>query len=96
MNETIDIAHKGLLYVHYGKESKIELLTYLESLDYTIRDYLWDEDNYTFPVVTIDQENKIVFGAGVTIMACLITQGGKSIPLDDALRILSPKKNHQQ
>ena len=85
---TVDIAHKGLLYVRYNKDNRFSFLMLLKEWSYTIREHLWDETDYTFPIITVDPVNKIAFGANTTIMACLCTQGGREIPQDKALDML--------
>jgi hypothetical protein len=50
---------------------------------------LWDESEYTFPIITVDPVNKIAFGAGVTVMACYFSSGGKETPQDKALKLLT-------
>jgi hypothetical protein len=85
---TIDIAHKGMLYVRYDKTNRQGFLNQLVEWGYTIRPYLWDEDDYTFPIITVDPVNKLAFAAGVTVMACYCSQGGKEVDQAFALKFL--------
>ena len=88
MSNTVDIAHGGMLYVRYNKENRFSFLHTLKELGYTLRDYLWDEEDYTFPIITVDPSSKTAFGAGVTIMACLCSSGGRDITQEQALPII--------
>ena len=88
MSKTVDIAHGGMLYVRYTKENRFRFLKTLEELGYTLRDYLWDEEDYNFPIITVDPRSKTAFGAGVTIMACLCSSGGRDISQEQALPII--------
>ena len=88
MDKTVDIAHGGMLYVRYNKENRFNFLHSLKELGYTLRDYLWDEEDYSFPIITVDPRGKTAFGAGVTIMACLCSSGGREISQEQALPIL--------
>ena len=88
MSKTVDIAHGGMLYVRYTKENRFSFLKTLEELGYTLRDYLWDEEDYIFPIITVDPRSKTAFGAGVTIMACLCSSGGRDITQEQALPII--------
>jgi hypothetical protein len=85
---TIDIAHKGMLYVRYDKTNRQGFLNRLVEWGYTIRPYLWDEADYTFPIITVDPVNKLAFAAGVTVMACYCSQGGKEVDQAFALKFL--------
>jgi hypothetical protein len=85
---TIDIAHKGMLYVRYDKTNRQGFLNRLVEWGYTIRPYLWDEADYTFPIITVDPVNKLAFAAGVTVMACYCSQGGKEVDQAFALKIM--------
>ena len=88
MSKTVDIAHGGMLYVRYSKENRFSFLNTLKELGYTLRDYLWDEEDYNFPIITVDPRSKTAFGAGVTIMACLCSSGGRDITQEQALPII--------
>jgi hypothetical protein len=88
MPMTVDIANKRMLYVRYNHENRLSFLTILKDWNYTIREHLWDESEYTFPIFTIDPVNKLVFGANTTVMACYCTQGGREISQETALSIL--------
>jgi hypothetical protein len=87
-SSTIDIAHKGMLYVRYDKTKRHGFLNRLVEWGYTIRPYLWDEADYTFPIITVDPVNKLAFAAGVTVMACYCSQGGKEVDQSFALKFL--------
>jgi hypothetical protein len=89
---SIDIAHKGMLYVRYDKTNRQGFLNRLVEWGYTIRPYLWDEADYTFPIITVDPVNKLAFAAGVTVMACYCSQGGKEVDQAFALKII---EHHQ-
>ena len=84
----IDIAHKGLLYVRYNKLNRKTFLNKLKDLNYIIREHLWNETDYTFPIITIDPFNKIAFSANTTIMACYCSQGGRDISEEKAVLFL--------
>jgi hypothetical protein len=86
---TVDIAHAGLLYVRYNDSNRNHFLTRLKQWNYSIRDYLWDDTDYTFPIITVDPVNKVAFAANTTIMACLCSQGGKETPQEKALEFLT-------
>ena len=88
MSKIVDIAHGGMLYVRYTKENRFSFLNTLKELGYTLRDYLWDEEDYNFPIITVDPRSKTAFGAGVTIMACLCSSGGRDITQEQALPII--------
>jgi hypothetical protein len=93
MTHTVDIAHRGMLYVRYDKTNRHGFLNQLVDLGFAIRPYLWDEEDYTFPIITVDPVNKLAFAAGVTVMACYCSSGGKEIEQQLALQWLTQEVN---
>ena len=87
----VDVANRGMLYVRYDKTNRHGFLNQLVNWGYTIREHLWDETEYTFPIITVDPMNKLAFGAGVTVMACYCSSGGREVEQTLALQWL---KNH--